>query len=402
MAVIPPERLCDYFMKQDIFNEQVKDNSDEREVTFVKRAGTVLGAGAMAVVVVGAVGVYAFFGGSSIPKNLKTKALTTSSAVTQTVTAEMPLGSDEGVQTVSQAAATWRKAGIDEYDLVVETVKATKSTTGTSARKAAAKASGLATKKTTTKNSTSAASSTTTTAKTSPTAAKTSVTTAASTTTAETQTQPAVTELAVTDDIKDCGVRTMYTSEGVNVREEPSLSGDVLKVLDTGAEVVVTGYNSDWYRIKADGVTGFCLKKYLSGEKPADEKTVVNAAVDYTDTEFDMLCYVLQGEVGNCSEASKIAVANVILNRVKSPLFPNSISEVLTTPGQFDAIYGYYNGTTVPSENTIECARRALSGEDNSNGAVYYYAPAYCGGDTAAWFETLTFCTEIDGQRYFK
>ena len=115
-----------------------------------------------------------------------------------------------------------------------------------------------------------------------------------------------------------------------------------------------------------------------------------------------MLCYVLQGEVGNCSEASKIAVANVVINRVKSGRFGSSIKAVLTAPNQFTAIYGYYSGSPAPSQNTRDCALRALNGEDNSNGAVYYYSPRYCGGSTAAWFESLTFCLEIDGQRYFK
>ena len=50
----------------------------------------------------------------------------------------------------------------------------------------------------------------------------------------------------------------------------------------------------------------------------------------------------------------------------------------------------------------IKVSGEALAGEDNTNGATYYYAPAYCGGSTAAWFETLQFCLEVDGQRYFK
>ena len=388
-------------MKQENFNDSLKENNDEREVTFVKRAGSVLGLGAAAVVAVGAVGVYAMLGGRAIPTNIENKALPKFS-VTQTAAEQSSVITEETAQTSSQAAETWRKAGIDEYDLVVETVKATKSSAGAAVKKAAAVSKSKTTTsaaKTTLRTSSTTKSETTVSNKIETAAAKTT-TAAETTTTTAAQTEPATVE--VTDEIKSCGVKTMYTSEGVNLREQPSLSGDVLRVLGTGSEVIVTGYNSDWYRIKADGETGYCLKKYLTDTKPEDEKKVTNPTVDYTETEFDMLCYVLQGEVGNCSEASKIAVANVILNRVKSPLFPNSISEVLTSPGQFDAIYGYYNGTTVPNENTIECAKRALGGEDNSNGAVYYYAPAYCGSSTAAWFETLTFCTEIDGQRYFK
>lgn len=82
--------------------------------------------------------------------------------------------------------------------------------------------------------------------------------------------------------------------------------------------------------------------------------------------------------------------------------FGSSISDVLTAPNQFTAINGYYSGRNKPTQNTIDCAKRALNGEDNSNGAVYYYAPQYCGGSTASWFESLTFCMELDGQRYFK
>ena len=136
--------------------------------------------------------------------------------------------------------------------------------------------------------------------------------------------------------------------------------------------------------------------------KKATTSSSNSSVISYTDEEFDMLCYVLQGEVGNCSEQSKIAVANVIINRVKTGRFGSSISDVLTAPNQFTAINGYYSGRNKPTQNTIDCAKRALNGEDNSNGAVYYYAPQYCGGSTAAWFESLTFCMELDGQRYFK
>ena len=198
---------------------------------------------------------------------------------------------------------------------------------------------------------------------------------------------------------------TLYSTEKVNLRTEASLNADVIVVLPVDAEVIVTGYTEDWYRVKFDGNSGYVMKKYFTEAAPVQPAETVQTAGDvisYNDTEFDMLCYVLQGEVGNCSEASKIAVANVIINRVKDPRFPDSIEGVLTQPSQFDAIYGYYGGYTVPSENTIQCAKRALAGEDNTNGAIYYYAPQYVGGSVSSWFESLQLCLELDGQRYFK
>jgi hypothetical protein len=245
----------------------------------------------------------------------------------------------------------------------------------------------------------------TTTSKQTTTSAETSAQTAAAAeivTEKSTEAKKQTSENEDKQEVKSCSVKTMYTNDKVNMRKGPSLDNDVIAVLAKDSEITVTGYTDDWYRIKYDGKTGYCMKRYATSEKPAETETSSEDVISYTDAEFNMLCYVLQGEVGDCSDDSKIAVANVIINRVKSSSFPDSIEGVLTQANQFTAIYGYYNGTTVPTSDTIECAKRALSGEDNTNGAVYYYAPKYCGGSTAAWFESLTFCMEIDGQRYFK
>lgn len=357
------------------------------EVSFVKKASAALGAGIFAMFAVGAVGIYAFAGRNSIDEGVSSEIVSTENVETETTV----IASAEDQQTiettaepaaVSQAVTTWKKAGIDEYDLVIETVKATKKTKK---------------KKTETTTTTTTAS---------------SVTAEEVETTAQEQ-KPLIQSAAASDsdeqtEVKTCAAMIMYTSEKVNMRTAPSLDAEIMQVLGQDEEVTVTGYTDDWYRIKFNGDTGYCMKRYLAQKSEEPEETeetvsVQNAGtIAYSDAEFEMLCYVLQGEVGDCSEESKIAVANVIINRVKSDSFPNSIEGVLTQADQFTAIYGYYGGYNQPTENTRDCARRALSGEDNSNGAIYYYAPNYCGGSTASWFESLTFCTQIDGQRYFK
>ena len=117
-----------------------------------------------------------------------------------------------------------------------------------------------------------------------------------------------------------------------------------------------------------------------------------------------MMCYVVQAEVGNCSEAYKIAVANVIINRVKSPRFAyaKSIKAVLTAPNQFTAINNYYNKTKKPNQSTINCCKRALAGEDNSNGAVYYYTSGWVGASVSSWFESMQLCLVLGRVRFFK
>lgn len=374
-------------MKQKRFEAEITENDASSTIPFVRRAGSVLGAGAMVVFAVGAVGVYAFIGGSNIPKT-ESSGLAAAEKTTTTVAVQTEETADETVLSVSQAAETWRKAGIEEYDLVLETVKATEKAKTTT--KSAETEKATTTKKQTTTSSKPAAESTTA-------ATETPAVTEAVPQTVQQESAPAE------DEVKSCSAMTMYTNDKVNMRKGPTLDDSVIKVLEEDTEITVTGYTSDWYRIKYEGKTGYCMKRYATDSKPASDNTVSSDdVISYTDEEFEMLCYVLQGEVGDCSDDSKIAVANVIINRVKSPLFPDSIEGVLTQANQFTAINGYYNRTNTPTDNTIECARRALGGEDNSNGAIYYYAPKYCGGSTAAWFESLTFCLEIDGQRYFK
>mgnify|MGYP000879915566 CR=1 FL=1 len=124
--------------------------------------------------------------------------------------------------------------------------------------------------------------------------------------------------------------------------------------------------------------------------------TTTSTTQRFTAKEISLIEHIVMNEVGHCSEQSKIAVANVILNRLDSPGFPDTVREVVYAPRQFSAVYG----TLKPDKHTQEAVKKALNGEDNSMGAVYYYAPRYTG--TIAWFEGLEFLFELEGQRFFK
>jgi N-acetylmuramoyl-L-alanine amidase len=69
-----------------------------------------------------------------------------------------------------------------------------------------------------------------------------------------------------------------------------------------------------------------------------------------------------------------VAVAAVILNRVKDSGFPNSISGVIYQRGAFDAVAdGQVNLT--PNQNALNAAKDAMNGWDPTGGALYYYNP---------------------------
>ncbi|MBR4200370.1 MAG: cell wall hydrolase [Oscillospiraceae bacterium] len=75
-------------------------------------------------------------------------------------------------------------------------------------------------------------------------------------------------------------------------------------------------------------------------EQPAEETAGKNYAISVTDREYIMLCNVVGHEYGAdwVPTAEKALIAECIMNRVASPLFPNTVYDVLMQPGQFAGI----------------------------------------------------------------
>ena len=127
------------------------------------------------------------------------------------------------------------------------------------------------------------------------------------------------------------------------------------------------------------------------------------AKISLSPQEVSMIEHVVEREVHGASYAHKVAVANVIVNRVLASQFPNSVSEVLHAPNQFPvSIKNYYNPKWKPDADTINAVYAAVYQPDTTGGALYFYAPQYTGQKTAAWFERqLTYCFEMEGHRFF-
>ena len=100
----------------------------------------------------------------------------------------------------------------------------------------------------------------------------------------------------------------------------------------------------------------------------------------FNDSEVYTLARLVHGEARGEPYTGKVAVAAVVLNRVKSPSFPNTISGVIYQTGAFDAVKdGQINLT--PNEDSIRAARDAMNGWDPTGGALYYYNPATATSD---------------------
>ena len=99
------------------------------------------------------------------------------------------------------------------------------------------------------------------------------------------------------------------------------------------------------------------------------------SAASYNESETYLLGRLGHGEARGEPYVGKVAVAAVVLNRVKSPSFPNTISGVIYQSGAFDAVSdGQINLT--PDEDSLRAARDALNGWDPTGGCLYYYNPA--------------------------
>lgn len=122
----------------------------------------------------------------------------------------------------------------------------------------------------------------------------------------------------------------------------------------------------------ADGVVGAATAKAMGLTLATSSSDSEGSSSNNSD--LYLLARVVYGEARGEPYKGQVAVASVILNRVKSSEFPNSISGVCYQSGAFDAVAdGQVNLT--PDESAIKAAKDAMNGWDPTNGCLYYYNP---------------------------
>ena len=99
-----------------------------------------------------------------------------------------------------------------------------------------------------------------------------------------------------------------------------------------------------------------------------------SATIRYSHN-LDCLAKVVHGEARGESFTGKVAIAAVVLNRVESDKFGNTVNEVIFEPGAFTAVSDgqYY---LQPDQVAYQAAQAALEGWDPTNNAIYYWNPA--------------------------
>lgn len=129
--------------------------------------------------------------------------------------------------------------------------------------------------------------------------------------------------------------------------------------------------------LTADGIVG---KKTAA----AIGITLTSSGSGYSNSDTYLLARAIYGEARGEPYIGQVAVAAVILNRVKDSRFPNTVSGVIYQKNAFTCVAdGQINLT--PDQTAIKAAKDALSGWDPTNGCLYYYNPSTA---TSAWIWT--------------
>ena len=109
----------------------------------------------------------------------------------------------------------------------------------------------------------------------------------------------------------------------------------------------------------------------------------VSAAL-YRESELSILARLVSGEARGEPYIGQVAVAAVVLNRVRSDDFPDTVAAVIFQPGAFDAVWDGQVAMT-PTDSALRAARDAMNGWDPTGGCTYYYNPSTA---TNAWIWT--------------
>ena len=198
---------------------------------------------------------------------------------------------------------------------------------------------------------------------------------------------------AMADDVGNLIV-TIET-ELLRLRTEPDNGADVIGLLTGDDELeIIEIVDDNWISVEYGEETGYVQAEYVDLDFHIDEGETLAAIKKREEAERQAKLYANQGavvvggddtrllaaliqcEAGGETSNGKLAVGAVVMNRVRSGAYPNTISGVIFASGQFTpALNGkvarvYTSGNI--SESCYEAARAAINGETNVGGATHF------------------------------
>ena len=209
---------------------------------------------------------------------------------------------------------------------------------------------------------------------------------------------------------KVCKKYAYVQTDGLNVREDANEDAKILAVVNKGDKllfnkkadkkegwVAVTVKNSDGYvsadyvKVKLGTTDAVSIEEEIAAQKAkeaaeakekaakasASSAATQNAPTSASVDDTTLLAAIIQCEAGNECYEGKVAVGAVVLNRVRSGRWPNSISGVIYQRGQFSPA-GNGALSRVLSRGNISSSCRsaaadALAGSDPTGGKMFFH-----------------------------
>lgn len=162
-------------------------------------------------------------------------------------------------------------------------------------------------------------------------------------------------------------------------------SGAVDGIFGSGTKKAVIAFQQK-NGLTADGIVGKATYAALGMNDSynvldRENNRPSQSSSSYTSSDLYLMAKAIYAEGRGESYTGQVAIGAVIVNRVKSPSFPNSIAGVIYQKGAFTAVSdGQIN--LEPNQTAYDAARDALNGWDPTYGCLYYYNPAVA---TSAW-----------------
>ncbi len=146
--------------------------------------------------------------------------------------------------------------------------------------------------------------------------------------------------------------------------------------------------------LTVDGIVGAktaaALGMTLSGSSSSNSS--------YSSSDLYLLAKCIYAEARGEPYIGQVAIGAVVLNRVESSSFPNTIAGVIYQPYAFTAVSdGQIN--LEPNDTAYKAARDALNGWDPTNGCIYYYNPSTA---TSAWIWSRPIMLSIGRHNFAK
>lgn len=189
-------------------------------------------------------------------------------------------------------------------------------------------------------------------------------------------------------------LKATVLTDALRVRKEASEEAGVYKLAKKGEVLDAVEELGQWVSVQVDDETvGYVSAEYVSVEfatdhgktsqEIADEERAKElaklsrnqGAVPTSVSDVTLLAALIQAEAGNQPYEGKLAVGAVVMNRVRSGGYPNSVIDVITAPGQFPPAT---NGTVAaiaargPSSSCMQAAQAAVDGQTNVGSATHF------------------------------